>query len=294
MDVEEELITVAAVARRLGLAPATLRTWDRRYGLGPSEHTPGSHRRYCALDVARLMLMRRLIAAGVSPCDAAVRAKGHSDEISLDADICNFKDSDELIATLLNAAQSFDSEFIEQELRKELVKNGTVITWAHVISPVFVALGKIWEETGRGIDIEHTFTEIVQRLLQESGSANKEEFNTRPVLLAAVGNELHCIAVYALAAALAERGIKTHMLGAFTPHEAVQAAVERTVPPAIFLWASLKENGDASYFRDMPAVRPAPRIVLGGPGWDRDTCTGVVLAEDLFQACLEIERAVGL
>ena len=294
MDGAEELITVAAVARRVGLAPATLRTWDRRYGLGPSAHKAGTHRRYCALDVARLMFMRRLIASGVSPSDAAVRAKGHSDEISLDADTCNFKDSDELIATLLNAAQSFDSEFIEQELRKELVKNGTVITWAHVISPVFVALGKIWEETGRGIDIEHTFTEIVQRLLQESGSANKEEFNTRPVLLAAVGNELHCIAVYALAAALAERGIKTHMLGAFTPHEAVQAAVERTVPPAIFLWASLKENGDASYFRDMPAVRPAPRIVLGGPGWDRDTCTGVVLAEDLFQACLEIERAVGL
>jgi len=123
MDVAEELITVAAVARRLGLAPATLRTWDRRYGLGPSEHTPGSHRRYCALDVARLMLMRRLIASGVSPCDAAVRVKSHIDEISVEADTCNFKDSDELVATLFNAAKSFDSEFIEQELRKELAKN---------------------------------------------------------------------------------------------------------------------------------------------------------------------------
>ena len=29
-------LAVAAVARRLGVAPATLRTWDRRYGLGPS------------------------------------------------------------------------------------------------------------------------------------------------------------------------------------------------------------------------------------------------------------------
>lgn len=294
MDGAEELITVAAVARRVGLAPATLRTWDRRYGLGPSAHKAGSHRRYCALDVARLMFMRRLIASGVSPSDAAARAKGHTDEISLDADTCNFKDSDELVATLLNAAKSFDSEFIEQELRKELVKNGTVITWTHVIAPVFVALGRIWEVTGKGIDFEHTFTEIVQRLLQESISANKEEVNTRPVLLAAVGSELHCISVHALASALAERGIKSHMLGAFTPQEALQGAVERTVPPAIFLWASLKQNGDSSFFRSLPAVRPAPRIVLGGPGWDRDSCDGVVLAEDLSQACLEIERAVGL
>jgi methanogenic corrinoid protein MtbC1 len=240
------------------------------------------------------MLMRRLIATGVSPCDAAITVKSHGDEFSIDAATFNFVGNEELVTALLNAAKSFDSEFIEQELRKELAKSGTVITWTQVIAPVLVALGKIWEETGKGIDFEHTFTEIVQRLLGESKSAIKEEVNTRPVLLAAVGDELHSIAVHALAAALAERGVKSHMLGAFTPHEALQAAVERTVPPAIFLWASLKENGDTSYFRSLPSVRPAPRIVLGGPGWDRDSCDGVVLVEDLYQACLEIERAVGL
>ncbi|MEI7631157.1 MAG: MerR family transcriptional regulator, partial [Actinomycetes bacterium] len=47
-------LTVAAVARRLGIAPATLRTWDRRYGLGPAEHQVGAHRRYSAADLARL------------------------------------------------------------------------------------------------------------------------------------------------------------------------------------------------------------------------------------------------
>jgi DNA-binding transcriptional MerR regulator len=64
-------LTVAAVARRLGVAPPTLRTWDRRYGLGPSAHTAGAHRRYSPGDVARLMVMRRLTLEGVSPADAA-------------------------------------------------------------------------------------------------------------------------------------------------------------------------------------------------------------------------------
>ena len=67
----EELLTVAAVARQIGVAPATLRTWARRYGLGPSGHEAGEHRRYCASDLAKLMLMRRLISAGVAPADAA-------------------------------------------------------------------------------------------------------------------------------------------------------------------------------------------------------------------------------
>jgi len=62
---------VAAVARRLGVAPATLRTWDRRYGLGPSGRTAGSHRRYTPEDVARLLVMRRLTLEGVAPVDAA-------------------------------------------------------------------------------------------------------------------------------------------------------------------------------------------------------------------------------
>jgi MerR family transcriptional regulator, light-induced transcriptional regulator len=64
-------LTVAAVARRLGVAPATLRTWDRRYGLGPSEHQSGAHRRYTASDLVRLETMRRLVLDGVVPAEAA-------------------------------------------------------------------------------------------------------------------------------------------------------------------------------------------------------------------------------
>ena len=67
----EARLTVAAVAHRLGVAPATLRTWARRYGLGPSKHEAGAHRRYTAADVARLHTMRRLTLEGVTPAEAA-------------------------------------------------------------------------------------------------------------------------------------------------------------------------------------------------------------------------------
>lgn len=70
-DRESPKLTVAAVARRLGIAPATLRTWDRRYGLGPSEHASGSHRRYGPEDVARLEFMQHALLRGASPAEAA-------------------------------------------------------------------------------------------------------------------------------------------------------------------------------------------------------------------------------
>src|SRR5699024_12445688 len=73
-------LTVSAVAARLGVAPSTLRTWDRRYSLGPSDHTAGSHRRYSGADIARLMVMRRLTLEGVAPADAAKIARSPGGE----------------------------------------------------------------------------------------------------------------------------------------------------------------------------------------------------------------------
>lgn len=64
-------LSVAAVARRLGVAPATLRTWDRRFGLGPSGHHAGAHRRYTPADLERLLTMRRLSLEGVPIAEAA-------------------------------------------------------------------------------------------------------------------------------------------------------------------------------------------------------------------------------
>lgn len=64
-------LTAGAVARRLGVAVTTLRTWHQRYDLGPSHHEPGKHRRYTPEDVARLELMQRLTADGVPSGEAA-------------------------------------------------------------------------------------------------------------------------------------------------------------------------------------------------------------------------------
>lgn len=95
-------LTVAAVARRLGVAPATLRTWDRRYGLGPSEHLAGSHRRYSAGDVSRLLVMRRLTLEGVAPSEAARTALA-SDQGSA-ASTLRFAGTGEVIDAFSDAA----------------------------------------------------------------------------------------------------------------------------------------------------------------------------------------------
>ena len=294
MAIAEGHLSVAAAARLLGLAPSTLRTWDRRYGLGASGHEAGSHRRYSPTDVARLMTMRRLIATGVAPNEAAEIAISHKGLLKIEKINYEHESRDELVKALYKAACNFDKAFIESELYKDLAQYGVDSTWSQVMTPLLILVGNHWEKTGKGVDVEHLLTEVLIRILRDCVKEVKQPLNSRPVLLAAVGAELHSLALHALAAALAERRIETHFLGSRTPLEAISATMKRSAPPAVFLWAQLQENALPEYFQELPVMRPAPRIVLGGPGWDRTECSGVAIVEDITQACLEIERAVGL
>ena len=294
VETEEEHLSVAAVARRLGVAPATLRTWDRRYGLGPSAHESGQHRRYSPADLARLTVMRRLITSGVSPADAAQQAKNHKGTISVERILEDYVVREELVNVLHKAAKALDKKFIKAALREDLAEFGVEQSWSEVMVPLLFLVGSDWEESGKGIEIEHLLTGVLKALLRERVEDIKTPVNAQPVLLASVGEELHSLALYALAAALAERKIETHFLGSRTPHEALSAMITKSAPPAVFLWAQLSKNADPKFFNDIPAIRPMPRVVLGGPGWNQDECKDVVVVQDISHAVTEIERAVGL
>ena len=65
-----------AVARMLGMPVATLRVWERRYGLVQPELSPGGQRLYCADDVRRLAMLKQLTDLGhaigsLAPLDMA-------------------------------------------------------------------------------------------------------------------------------------------------------------------------------------------------------------------------------
>ena len=294
---EDERLTVASVARRLGIAPATLRTWDRRYGLGPSSHIEGEHRKYDGKDLARLTLMRKLIVQGYSPCDAAevaLKSKARGAETSYKTNEgVESADCSELIESLLKAARVYDRSYIENSLRDQVNKRGIINTWNELIVPVLIAVGNEWAELGTGIEIEHLLTEIITRLMQSSNQTPDLPINSRPVLLACIGEEMHTLALYTLGAALAERNIQSQFLGARTPISAVGAVVKKSAPPAVFLWAQLAKNGKCEVIGDIPKIRPAPRIILGGPGWRKSSRKSVVRVDCLDSAIMEITRAVG-
>lgn len=310
---------MAAVARRMGVAPATLRTWDRRYGIGPSEHRVGAHRRYSAVDVARLEHMRRLVIAGIPPADAAKLARdvpaadlrpagAGSPTVERLADradggapagrqgggrVVALPGAAPAVRGLARAAQSLDSTACVALITEALDRRGAVWTWDALLVPVLTAVGRRWSETGEGIEIEHVLSSAVQDAMTAKIRSVRSPVNARPVILACAPDDLHSLPLWALAAALAELGIESRVLGARMPAHSLVEAVRRIGPAAVFIWAQVPDTADAGMLAQLPALRPAATTIIGGPGWAGALPHGVWRATSLPNAVARIAHAVG-
>ncbi len=168
-DVPQGGLTTGEVARRLGVAPTTVRTWDSRYGLGPDLHTGGRHRRWAPADVARLERMCALTATGVAPAEAARLARTEEPPGAAPARPAraaapprrapartragsglSLGDARQECKGIARAALRLDATALERLLLDAMREHGLVAAWTEVIVPTLQAVGRKWESSGRG------------------------------------------------------------------------------------------------------------------------------------------------
>lgn len=310
-------LTVAAVARQLGVAPATLRTWDRRYGLGPSERSSGSHRRYTGADLARLQHMRRLVLEGVPPADAARAALASGPDqpaemprVAVLRPALRVAESDSearhgggrvialpganpAVRGLARAALSLDAHACSSIIDDGIERHGVIWTWEQLIVPVLTGVGERWEASGTGVEVEHLLSAAVAASLNSAARGMQVPLSSRAVLLACSDDELHVLPLLATAAALAEEGIAVRVLGERLPLLALEEAVRRTGPAAVMIWAQIPRSADVSRLAGLPNYRPTPTILIGGPGWYGEVPAGINRVESLEEAVGRIQHAVG-
>lgn len=280
---EEPTLPVAAVARRLGVAPATLRTWDRRYGLGPSGHTGGKHRRYGPKDIARLEVMQRALLSGASTAEAAqyaldtvkpdaatsVPSQPTARREQLAGDVLRGSSGTSRLARRLSSASlAMDSRMVHTLLAEAIATEGPVLAWENVIKPVLNAVGVGWRTSRSGPEAEYLLGELAHAALVRATPVLERPRNHHPVLLACQPTERASLAIQAVGAGLARRNIDPLTFGVALPADVLIATVRRTAPAAVVLWAQRSTGANPSLFTRIARGRQRSRLFACGPGWD--------------------------
>ncbi|MFI6599417.1 MerR family transcriptional regulator [Nonomuraea sp. NPDC050536] len=295
---EEAGYGIGAVSRRLGVPAPTLRTWNLRYGIGPSGRSPGGHRRYDRADLRRLEEMNRLIHEGVAPAEAARAAlllRPYGEPRSEASTGRGRRDAGAPVpsaAMLARAAARLDDGAVDAGLGAAIARHGVAWAWERLVLPVFGTISGSQARTGGGIEVEHVFSDRVLAALQPLILPPAEPVGERPVLLACAEDEQHSLPVYALAAVLAGRmGVAVRVLGARTPYTALAGAMRSLGPCAVFVWSQQAVTGDPAPLAGLPTVRPPCRVVVGGPGWREVLPRTVIRVDSLRQAVTRLVAA---
>lgn len=226
-------LTVAAVASRLGVAASTLRTWDRRYGLGPSAHEAGAHRRYSPEDVARLERMRQLTLQGVAPADAA-RAAAAYDPADPSAALPSEGSTgdqrpperhEHLLVdplSLAAAAVEPDPPRVQRMFDQEVGEKGIVRAWTTLAKPALSMLGQRDRTDRPGADPETVLVGAVLTAVRGVVAAGEASADSRGSTVLLCAGEERRVRAHVIGGGLAERGIRARVLRAEQVHGAEQ------------------------------------------------------------------------
>jgi DNA-binding transcriptional MerR regulator len=253
-------LNIAAVSRKTGIAPDTLRKWERRYGVLRPKRTAGGQRRYDDFDVARVEWLRDRLGEGFRISEAAALLDPAGDHAHGSAE--------ELRDGLVEAAQAADPTRIVALVEQAFSLHPVEDAIEAIVQPALARVGSEWCERRGAIAEEHLLSETVRGRLERMLADRRPGVRGRVVLACAPG-ERHDIGLLALGVLLQADGWLVVYLGADTPLDAVVELVERVDAKA--LCVSVSSASADSGFPAAVADAGLPksvRVLVGGSGVD--------------------------
>jgi DNA-binding transcriptional MerR regulator/methylmalonyl-CoA mutase cobalamin-binding subunit len=250
-----------------GISTATLRSWERRYGVPTPARTLSSYRLYSDSDVALLLRMRDLCREGMSPAEASKVVTATVPEPARGP----AEDADHhlvLQGRIVEAVRRFDPEGVEAAIRQAMLLSSSESVLERVLVPAMREVGQMWHDGLLTVGHEHMLSEIATRYAREAVHLAQPGSGAPRVLLACFADEEHTFPLYVVAHRFAQWGYRTAVLGARTPPDALGEAVQALSPEIVALSVSIPpgpRRGAELVLAYAEAVGDTPWIV-GGSG----------------------------
>ena len=224
---------INAVAEMTGIPAATLRAWERRYGLPDPGRTESSYRLYSEHDIAMVRRVRELCEDGMAPSEAARIVLEETENAPTPA---NTSDPyDQARDAVIQAIAAFDPQQAQNAIRHAMALGPATAIFDRVFAPVMREVGDRWHAGTITVGQEHLATQLLSDATTSMLRLVERDDAEDVVVLACFADETHTFPSDGVALHLASWGYRVARLGARTPPSAIRQAVERLSPAFVGL-----------------------------------------------------------
>lgn len=248
-------LNIAALAKRTGVAPDTLRKWEQRYGILRPTRTEGGQRRYSEHDVDRVSWLKARLAEGYRIGEAA-------DLLGVEA-LETGTSPQQLARLVFEAALRSDSSAVNRLLDHAFALE-IAVACSEIVQSLLVSVGEAWHNGRLTIAQEHLVTSAVRSRLERKLAEVRAPVHGRAVLACAPG-ERHELGLLMLAVMLRADGWEVAYLGSDLP---VPDTLALAVDSGATLVCFSVSSGEAAAALEgglRGAVRPpGAQLIVGG------------------------------
>ncbi len=258
---------IQAVSEMTRIPAATLRAWERRYGIPSPIRTASSYRLYSDHDIELIRELQALCASGMSPADAARRL---SENAAANEPVPTLERIDPYARArdaVVSATLQFDPDAVERSVQRALHLGSASTVFDRVIGPALHVIGERWYAGELSTGQEHMASEIIGNALRNTLRLVQPPSDGRKAVLACFSDETHELPLIGIALRLSGWGFRTIILGARTPPSALRHAIQELRPDLACLSVTISPPPHVArtLIEDYAAAcRDTPWIVGGG------------------------------
>ncbi|MCS4483914.1 MerR family transcriptional regulator [Gleimia sp. 6138-11-ORH1] len=221
-------LTLTAVSQKLGVSASTLRTWERRYGLGP-EREIGAHRRYSVSEFELIQTVVELVRSGISPADACQSVRNA-------AELYKATHQTVGLECLIRHTEDGNYTALHADLDILITRDGILRTWTDFIQPALVKFQTDPDGETPGISpralLAQVTLQVVREIAERAENKRAIEAKLSGQAVVVVSDEPRSLLAHIIGVSLTWEGINARLLPALLPvtqlHPDVPNMVERT------------------------------------------------------------------
>ncbi len=278
------MYTVSQASDITGIPSATLRAWERRYGVIAPSRTEGGYRLYDAAQIEKLREMAARVSGGMRAAQAAASLADYRSPAPGAG-----RDHGDLVA----AAEAFDPIWLRETIDAAFAGSDfeeVITSW---FLPQLDRLGEAWASGRLSVAHEHFASAGLMGKLASVFHDAVHDPTGPTVLIGLPAGARHELGVFAFATCLRRLGCNVLYLGADLPTVEWQSAAREQHPRAAVLAASSPADAESAsdVAQALNGLTPTVSVWAGG-SWRTRVRGATPLPDDVPEAARHLNRVL--